>query len=121
LWRWPKARARPEPPSRLKNINSRSQSNVFSSRGRFVEQRLMLSSNFMCDPIYKNERYDFGPHFVVLLKSDLGVQQTHLRPANRKVSKTNHELFGFESFSSNLEVVRFFRFKFSCYIRLSKR
>ncbi len=28
--------------------------------GRFVEQKLMLSSSFRCDPIYKYERYDFG-------------------------------------------------------------
>jgi hypothetical protein len=28
--------------------------------GRFVEQKLKLSSNFRCDQNYKNERYDFG-------------------------------------------------------------
>jgi hypothetical protein len=28
--------------------------------GRFVEQKLMLSSNFRCDQIYRNERCDFG-------------------------------------------------------------
>jgi hypothetical protein len=38
----------------------------------------MLSSSFRCDQIYKYELHDFG-HFVVLLKSDLDVQWTHLR------------------------------------------
>jgi len=33
---------------------------MVTSWGRFVEQKLMLSSNFRCDQIYKNERYDFG-------------------------------------------------------------
>ncbi len=47
------------------------------TKGRFVEQRLMLSTYFRCDQICEYERYDFG-HFVVLLKSDLHVQQTHL-------------------------------------------
>ncbi len=28
--------------------------------GRFVEQRLMLSSNFRCDQIYKYKIHDFG-------------------------------------------------------------
>ncbi len=31
-----------------------------SLRGRFVEQKLMLSSNFRCDQIHKNKRYGFG-------------------------------------------------------------
>jgi hypothetical protein len=30
------------------------------TRGQFVEQKLMLSSSFRCDQIYKYERYDFG-------------------------------------------------------------
>jgi hypothetical protein len=30
------------------------------SRGRFIGQRLMLSSSFRCDQIYKYELYDFG-------------------------------------------------------------
>jgi hypothetical protein len=29
-------------------------------RGQFVEQKLMLSSNFRCDQIYKYQRYDLG-------------------------------------------------------------
>ncbi len=29
-------------------------------RGQFVEQKLMLSSSFRRDQIYKYERYDFG-------------------------------------------------------------
>jgi hypothetical protein len=29
-------------------------------RGRFVEQRFMLSSSFRCGQVYKYERYDFG-------------------------------------------------------------
>ncbi len=29
-------------------------------RGQFVEQKLMLSSSFRRDQIYKDERYDFG-------------------------------------------------------------
>jgi len=45
--------------------------------GWFVEQMLMLSSWFRCDQIYNNNCYFFG-HTVVLLKSDLDVQQTHL-------------------------------------------
>jgi hypothetical protein len=28
--------------------------------GRFVEQKLTLSSSFMCDQIYNCHRYDFG-------------------------------------------------------------
>ncbi len=38
----------------------------------------MLSSSFRCDQIYKYELLWFWSHFVVLLKSDLDVQQTHL-------------------------------------------
>ncbi len=38
----------------------------------FVKQRLVLSSSFKCDQIYKYERYDFGL-FVVLLKFHLDV------------------------------------------------
>jgi hypothetical protein len=43
-----------------------------------VEQKLMLSCNFRCDQIYTNQCYAFG-HTLLLLKSDLGVQQTRLR------------------------------------------
>ncbi len=42
-------------------------------RGRFVDQKLVLSYNFRCDQIHD------VTHFVVLLRSDLDVQQTHLR------------------------------------------
>jgi len=42
-----------------------------------LNKRLMLSSSFRCDQIYKNEI--FGSHFVGILKSGLNVQQTRLR------------------------------------------
>ena len=45
--------------------------------GWFVEQNLMLSSNFRCCQIHYCWQYEFG-HTVVFLKSDLGVKQTHL-------------------------------------------
>ncbi len=35
-----------------------------SSRGRFVEQKLMLSSNFRCDQIHNCHCYDFGHTLV---------------------------------------------------------
>jgi hypothetical protein len=60
--------------------------NVNNFRGRFVEQMLMLSSNFRCDQIYKYERLNFG-HTVVLLRSDLDVQQTHLRFSHLNIAK----------------------------------
>ncbi len=47
------------------------------ARGQLVKQKFMLSSNFRCDQIFKM-RYVFWSHFVVLLKSDLDVQKTHL-------------------------------------------
>jgi hypothetical protein len=48
-------------------------------RGRFVEQNLMPSSTFRCDQNHNFSEILFGPHFfVVLLKLDLNVQQTHL-------------------------------------------
>jgi hypothetical protein len=45
------------------------------SRGWFVLQKLMFSSNFRCYPIQNCDKL-FWSHFVVLLKSDLDVQQT---------------------------------------------
>ncbi len=45
--------------------------------GQFVEHRLMLSSSFRCNQIYKYEIHDFG-HTVVLVNLDLDVQQTCL-------------------------------------------
>ncbi len=39
----------------------------------FVEQNLKLSCSFRSDQIYKYQRFDSG---LVLLKSDLDVQQT---------------------------------------------
>ncbi len=47
------------------------------ARGRFVEQKLKLSSSFRCDQIQKVTDM-IWLHFVVPLKSDLDVQQTHL-------------------------------------------
>ncbi len=44
---------------------------LIDTRGRFVEQKLTLSSSFRCDQIHNR----FWSHFVVL---DLDVQQTHL-------------------------------------------
>ncbi len=38
---------------------------------------LMLSSSFRWHPIHICERCDIGSHFVLLLKSDLVVQQIH--------------------------------------------
>ncbi len=49
------------------------------NRGRFVEQKLMLSSNFRCYQFHNNPFPRIGSHVVVLLKSDLDVRQTHLR------------------------------------------
>jgi hypothetical protein len=46
----------------------------------FVEQKLMLSSNFRCDQICDSQRHDFWSHSAVLLKSDLDVQLTYLCP-----------------------------------------
>jgi hypothetical protein len=46
-------------------------------RGQFVEQKLMLSSNFRCGKIHNICCHEFN-HIVVLLKSDLDVQQSHL-------------------------------------------
>ncbi len=45
---------------------------------RFVEQKLKLSSSFGYHQIHNWQMYDFGHTFVVLLKSDIDVQQTHL-------------------------------------------
>jgi hypothetical protein len=44
--------------------------------GRFVEQKLILSSNFRCGKIDKINCYEFGHTFIVLLKYDSDVQQT---------------------------------------------
>ncbi len=38
----------------------------------------MFSSSFKCDQFYIHQSFDFG-HTFVQLKSDLDVQQTHLR------------------------------------------
>jgi len=38
-----------------------------------------LNCSFRRDQIYSNHCYVFWSHFVVLLKSDINVQQTHLR------------------------------------------
>ncbi len=81
------------------------------TRGRFIEQKLMLSSSFRCDQIYNSQRYVqqtglsllnkysclaralggtkfinmrgtiFG-HTLLFLNSDLDVQQTHLSLIN---------------------------------------
>ncbi len=47
--------------------------------GRFVEQKLKLSYSFKCDHL---SQIWFVSDFVVLLKSDLDVQQTHLWKQN---------------------------------------
>jgi hypothetical protein len=47
------------------------------TRSRLVEQKLMLSSSFRRDQIHC--RILIWSHFVVRLKSDLDVQQTHPR------------------------------------------
>ncbi len=39
---------------------------------------LILSLNFGCEQIYKIWEITFGSHFVIKLKSDLDVQQTHI-------------------------------------------
>jgi hypothetical protein len=46
---------------------------------RSVELKLMLSSSFRCDQIHNCNTYDVGSHLVMLLKSDLNIQQTHPR------------------------------------------
>ncbi len=49
-------------------------------RGQFVEQKLMLSSSFK----FHLSKIVFWSHFVVVLKSDLDVQQTHLSAPRKK-------------------------------------
>ncbi len=49
------------------------------ARGQFVEQKLRLSSSFMCYQVYNNHCHDFGSHFVVVLKTDLDVQQSVIK------------------------------------------
>ncbi len=44
-----------------------------------VEQKLLLSCHFGCDQICKYQFYKFVSFFVLLLMSDLDVQQAHLR------------------------------------------
>jgi hypothetical protein len=41
-------------------ILSADKKNKKMLRGRFVEQKLMPSSSFRCDLIYKYDTYDFG-------------------------------------------------------------
>ncbi len=74
-------------PTILKKVNSLSDKSPTKSqpvgawvcfRGRFFEQKLMFSSNFRCDQIIRNGRYDFG-HTLLCCLSHLDVQQTHLR------------------------------------------
>jgi hypothetical protein len=50
---------------------------LIKSLTKLVEQKLMLSSSFMCDK-FTNVRDMILPHFVMLLKSDLDVQQIQL-------------------------------------------
>jgi hypothetical protein len=45
---------------------------IKKNRGKFSEQKLVLTSSFKCDQIHYCHRYEFG-HIVVLLKSDLNV------------------------------------------------
>ncbi len=56
----------------------------------FVDQNLTLSSSFRCDQIYHCHRYDFG-HTFVLVKSELDVQQTHLRYLKCKLILENKQ------------------------------
>jgi hypothetical protein len=44
----------------------------------FAAQKLILSSSFRCDKIYKCDSNE--SHFVMLLMFDIDVQQTGLRP-----------------------------------------
>ncbi len=46
--------------------------------GRFVEQKLMLSSSFWCDQIFEHERYDFG-HILLCYLSLTSVCWTNAR------------------------------------------
>jgi hypothetical protein len=68
--------ARDKYPSFLRTSINYGCKKIYNIGGRFVEQKLILSSSFRRDQIYKCQRNDFG---VVLLKSDLGVKQTHFR------------------------------------------
>ncbi len=53
---------------------------VTYDRHMFIVQatKLELSSSFGCDRIHNCQRYELWSHFLVQLKSDLDVQQTHL-------------------------------------------
>jgi hypothetical protein len=60
-----------------------SQTKMFNeptSEAGLLNKGLMLSSNFRCDQILKSQKWEIWlwSHFVMLLKSDLDVQQTHL-------------------------------------------
>ncbi len=54
------------------------------SRGRFVEVKLMLVSNFRCDKIHNGHKYDFGHtllcHTQVRLRCSTNPPQDKLRP-----------------------------------------
>jgi hypothetical protein len=54
-------------------------------RGRFVKQKLAISWSFRCD-LFHNNLPRFLSHFiVVLLKTDLDVQQTEVGLLNNQV------------------------------------
>ncbi len=73
-----------------RKVNQSNCCSKYWTRGRFVEQRLMLSLHFRCDQIYKYERYAFG-HILLCC---LHVQQTHLRlqrlPRDKRSSSFCH-------------------------------
>jgi hypothetical protein len=48
--------------------------NKLASEAGLLNKRLMLSSSFRCDQIYKYEIYNFGHTLLCYLKSDLDVQ-----------------------------------------------
>ncbi len=60
----------------VKKQVSWSQSHFYTISGRFVEQKLMLSSSFMCNQIFKCQRYNFG-HTYVGLKCLTNPPQSH--------------------------------------------
>ncbi len=73
-------------------------------RGQFAEQKLILSSSFRCDQIHNYQSYDFGP-FLVPLKLDLDVQQTHLS-ARKEVAKFRCVVISAKHFLSEMTLVQ---------------
>jgi hypothetical protein len=57
-------------------------------RGRFVEQEYKLSSSFRSRQAHNCQIYYFDRFFVVQLRSDLDVEQTHLRTWQSKLPRS---------------------------------